>query len=1544
MASSYGAHANENLTEQLEMRQAATLDDFISATVASLGLDPGFRIPGLSDLENVQITPVDDFLPQAPSYSFEVQGQPASISLLNGQSADQPVFLLSIKNIGFSTLIPGVEDTPLGVFGAFPDAVFIISPTKQPEFDLSSLGNIPVLPTLQTAKETISLQPGVTLIAEVEIRSVAPPLRDALKILKLADTTILPIRASLGPNALTKLPSADLGKSANIRSPSFSSSIQQIGSIKSELGADFIQNLKITADLSKGLTFGDLNAPSALFSIKGADVDGVSVEIEAPSFSLLGLTGTELQIALDLESGAHKLSGALPKDAMFPLVDFKGLVLGSADLAATYSERSWDFRLAGEAQLNGATAAYDVEVRSEGGTVDYIATLDGGDRGITAADVAGGAKLAGLDQLKLEAITVTKADLIADLSFAGVSGEIAAFHPEGYQDAVMAVTLDSLGFGDLIPGASGTPLEGVSIDGLTLMMVPPGGKKFGVEEATLPPQIQSAISKILKDSQKPDDQKFQDGINFFAEFDLKASANMVQLMQFVGMEKKTILPVSGVLGPMFFDATATPEMRHKGMDLSLPMPKINLASLPGAFQLTAPEFKVTDVSPDGVEGLWTGIKSGVSANLMGQDLEFSSNIGFSDTALSMKAVSDTPFPAPFGVEWLALKDLALEIDFDEKLKTGSFEFKAVTADPFGKTNPKVSIELTEAKGELTAGLIRIDEEIAFTDVPILQAVPHAEQFSFEFLEISTDGIAGGTKLHGVEVEAAVFRNGQNWVFAVADHGGDDGYKFSRIMPPLKGSPLADFHLKDAALIFSPDPIKGSVSDLPQIAQQMLGKIYGGNTALVNVAGGITVVANFSPGNTGGTVAEALDSIGIASDLLIEGTLENIFSGGVPSVAILTQIAQGPGSAAATHSPKMLNYPEQVGFFIDFNPTNFQFGIQSDVVLKLPKDEQLDLISKLEIGLDEKGYNIGILLDLEGEWHEPLGVPGIVLEQVALKFGINPVGEVIFGFAGQSEIGDVEIDLAAEIDFLLEAEGLPDGIAIKGSIEELDFEQIVKLATSMANAGLKAGEAAAGKTPPPKVEIAIPSNIPLPDVKNLEFAFATPGSTDPDLGLTNPGVLMKADLYLGNFELGSTVTSVGPSGIYLNDKIADIKLDGLVLKNNQITLDIGYLKPPEFKIDTMIDFFGVEENAEVKFKEGIFEIVLQQKIHDLFEADFLLAFGVDVHDGGMPLVYMAGQVSEGFDSWALKEVPEKLSDFFTILDRGYEDAVKKIKDAEQEVQSLRRKIDARKEQLQRERNRADRALDAAKRKVDRLRSNKDGDCRNANNNWNRCRRLRGLTHSCRDAAHYAWLCNVQDQAAVTVAEGVLRAAKDFYDHLPSGLDPELASLQGSYEIAMGTLHTAEMAIGGLSEMDGWMRFGLSELQRKAAAPGAVKMSNITFEGSLGDQMKGGPLLLSIDLVILGKDLGRQTFAFKFDDPEFDLLQMSYIPLHLINEIFKRDVPPGLSKLMGPVFSKIVEETKRLEEQAHNEVKKANEMLKANLEDLRSDLAKDISTED
>ena len=59
MASSYEAHANDNETKQFRMGQTTVLDDFLAAAVVDLGLDPDFRIPGLSDLENVQITPAN---------------------------------------------------------------------------------------------------------------------------------------------------------------------------------------------------------------------------------------------------------------------------------------------------------------------------------------------------------------------------------------------------------------------------------------------------------------------------------------------------------------------------------------------------------------------------------------------------------------------------------------------------------------------------------------------------------------------------------------------------------------------------------------------------------------------------------------------------------------------------------------------------------------------------------------------------------------------------------------------------------------------------------------------------------------------------------------------------------------------------------------------------------------------------------------------------------------------------------------------------------------------------------------------------------------------------------------------------------------------------------------------------------------------------------------------------------------------------------------------------------------------------------------------
>ena len=57
-------------------------------------------------------------------------------------------------------------------------------------------------------------------------------------------------------------------------------------------------------------------------------------------------------------------------------------------------------------------------------------------------------------------------------------------------------------------------------------------------------------------------------------------------------------------------------------------------------------------------------------------------------------------------------------------------------------------------------------------------------------------------------------------------------------------------------------------------------------------------------------------------------------------------------------------------------------------------------------------------------------------------------------------------------------------------------------------------------------------------------------------------------------------SVGPSGIKLDDEIADIDLKILKLKNNVMKLNVGFTAPPSFLISSDFDFLGVTQKADV----------------------------------------------------------------------------------------------------------------------------------------------------------------------------------------------------------------------------------------------------------------------------------------------------------------------------------------------------------------------------
>ena len=153
------------------------------------------------------------------------------------------------------------------------------------------------------------------------------------------------------------------------------------------------------------------------------------------------------------------------------------------------------------------------------------------------------------------------------------------------------------------------------------------------------------------------------------------------------------------------------------------------------------------------------------------------------------------------------------------------------------------------------------------------------------------------------------------------------------------------------------------------------------------------------------------------------------------------------------------------------------------------------------------------------------------------------------------------------------------------------------------------------------------NIPLPEFKNVAFAFATPGMSDPDLGLVDSGFLMKGECYLMGQLLGSTLTSVGPSGIKLDDKIGDIDLQILKLKNNEMKLDIGFTQAPDFFISSEFDFLGVTQKAKVSFDDGIYQMTIIDKVASIWESEITFGYGIDPEAKGAPDIFIEGVIKE-----------------------------------------------------------------------------------------------------------------------------------------------------------------------------------------------------------------------------------------------------------------------------------------------------------------------------
>ncbi len=1465
----------------------------------------GRDVPGLDTVALTKVTVTGDRL--VADLTFGPRSTAGEIAAFHPAGADNAVMAVTLDKLGFADVVPsaaggtldGVEIDNLALV-IVPQANAGLKPDDAsiPDHIRDNVAKVLTDAAKHDAtKQDHTMKAGFNLFADLDLKS-SGGMGDLMASAGVTET-VIPIVGTISRSTFNpKAPSKDAlaGLDLNVALPDLK-----------------VPGLPDTMTITNPMFAITENAPDALTA---AATTLASAEPKAPFVSIGA--GLKMQAG----QGEHEFDALLmvAKDdkgkrlvdllgsAKDPkgLFEFKGLTVTTLDLASVYDAGNWDFKLDGTASLNGATVSFDTEVRKVSGQTTYIATLTAAN-GISAKDVAG-RDVPGFDSLALTKVTVTGDSLTADLTFGpkNTAGEIAAFHPAGADQAVMGITLDKLGFAELVPVGSGAPLNGVDVADLTIVVVPEKSAGLKHDDAAIPEGIRTNLTKVLTDAGKAQGYALKKDINLFADLELGQSQAMQDFMDFIGKDGKKPLPIVGVMSPQMFNPKAPSAQKFAGMDLSVPMPSLSLTGLPSAFQLKNTEFKITDTTPGGQQALWVGLQSDMDADLLGSNLAFKTDVGFAKGEISLSATSEQELKKPFGIGWLDLKQLALALDYDKKAKSGDLKFTAIPAKPFGKTTPEIDIELQETAGKLSAGVLKIKDKVAFSDLPILNKVKHADKFDFTFLEISTSGVSGGSELHGQQVDAVVFEQNAKWTFAVSDNGGGKGFKFDRIMPVLDKTPLKDFHLNDAALIFSEADISGKVSDLPEVAQTVFAEIYGSQSALVAVKNGITVAANFSPGSSSGFAAKGLQGIGIHDDILLEGAVVNIFGEGAPGVDIMVDTPQGPGGGkGASHTPKMAKFPGQVGFFVQYQADELDVGLEADIILHVPKKQQLELVTKLELELNDKGFAVDIFMDLAGQWKDPFGIKGIELDEVALKFGIDMEDEAIFGFHGKTILADgaEKIDIAAEMDFELDAAGLPDGVAIKGSISELGIPAIIDVAERLAG----------GKT-----SIVPVDHLPLPEFKDVTFAFATPGVSDPQLGLIGSGFALGGELFFLNRELGKVDLSAGTSGIKMDAAIDPIDFKILKLEKNTFKMDLGFKGAPKLNIDSEIEFLGAKQTVLVAFDDGMLDMTFEEKIGGgIWDSKITLGMGIDAAHGGAPDIFVQGIIKEDFFKWLRDQAPAQVHKFFNQLNADFEKAKAKIDAAEQKVHGLDNKIAARKAVVQREKANADAAFQRARNKVNSVKRDVDNMHDKAEYHKHRCHWYSAW--HCGEEAYY-WARYGIEWAAYKVALGVLKAAQETVDHLPSELmDPQLTALEGERGVALGALELAKLAIDGVEDADKWIDKGLEALLRDIGKSNALVIKEIFFEADLDGMLKGSPAILTMDLEIFGADLGTQMFAFKLTDPVFDAEQLLFIPLHMVSELFEKYVPKSLKKIVGPVITSINKASNKAEAKVYQELK-------------------------
>jgi|GEM_PF-1645042 len=1291
--------------------------------------------------------------------------------------------------------------------------------------------------------------------------------------------------------------------------------------------ADFVPEAASVPFLNN-FAFYDFKEDKTLVTVEGA-IHGKKVSVSKPVGASGAFTATGEGLTMrDMvpEAGALRAFDALQLDQV------------SVSQAAV--------EVAG--RLNGKGVKF---VRTRGDKPVVTVTADALTLGDVFAPLAG---LPGVNAVGIEKIELDGKSVEAEAKLNGVTVDVVAHARAGSDGAYTAIFFDRLGAATFVPAAQGNVVNDIALEKALFVIQPAGSPAKTVAAADLPGDLPKLVGWSGKDS-----MTLSEGVNMSAWLNVSASGGLAKAFGTAGLPANVRPLLRGTLPPGAFKglsagkaasalSDADKQSMLAGLELEVDLPLPSLPAIAGLVTVKSPVTLRIGGDARSKSSLWARVPEPIAASRPAGDLDVSVQFGLdikgsginekidalinldkgSRAGYSLLALYEGAWKEPFGIKGFTLDNGGFEFSLEGDKgaqKDAEFAFFA-TADIASK-KVSVTADLKRADGKLSLNYFELDGKFGLGDFPGGKNIPGADKFELDMVKLSPQGIEAATMIAGKKVKAYLFDAGAagtpNWIFAIDQKN----FNITELMPPAKDiKPLAAMTLPEAALIISEKGlIAPSRAGLGVIAKDMFDDIFGKTDVPLNLPSGIALLAAFDQ-KAMGDLGKGLSRLGVHEDAIIMGAVTGVFQGNPGVMLALAMQQQGKAHGLPG---KVMSYKDgvQPSFFIQWAGEDFDAGLKIPMFVKAGKDT-LVLAASLELQFNLEGVGIKVLGEMDGTWHQPFGIKGFALANVKMDAAIDDVGEVQFGLAGDQQYGHcgdpkspdcVDVNLAMSVKILLE-DALPDGVAFAGSVNKLSVPALMDITEHLM--GL----------PPGKLG-ALP--FPFFQINDALLAFATPGASDPQLGLVSDGFAYGGDFFFMGRELGKVQGTGGPQGTTLKGKIDDIDLDVLQFRNNAV--DIALNLDPHYIIDSDIQLLGGKQHVKLDIEPPYMEFDLTEKLGVFGDADMTVKLdGFDLKTGAFDKaadISVIGAFKSTLVPWLKGEIKNGIEDLRASAKAKFEADTKALRDAEKKVDEINAKIKKLKEEDQKAKDRAEEALSSAERRVNSLQSTYDHEEHEA--------------HHCGSRwTHWACAPGWRIAAAATwtvreVAVGALEAAKKAVS-AASNLDPRIAGLIAERDIEHAGLAVAEAVVKVTEDVEDFVMKELEKVLESTVSHLPLEIDQAVIIGDLrGMILRNEPMVLDMKFKLAGS-AQRQYFAVKVPDSaenaQFDAVSFALLPalgLDAITEAPLKKISPDASKW---VHSHIAVKLAAAQENVRNQVGAEEERYKKVLDSFENGTAK------